>query len=223
MSMEYADATFAQVRETITRLQSPVPELSTLLALLAAPLASLSILPPRFRLHNTSPIPPNALNISRHIPPLQRALLEHVIPTWEPVLTQENSYELIEQYFCPDAMSFAIPAAGQLALYAYSTVLSLPINDYSVRLLAKLCKAYPVDVLHTIVHAKGASSSRHSISWEDCVRNVVAVPAKVANFMADRRDMPVELEQGKYFDDVSSRTECLIYAASSMQTKGLPL
>ena len=220
MSAEYTDATLAQVRDTIARLQSPIPDLSSLLILLAAPLASLGLLPPRFRKHNVSPISSDALNLARHIPPLQRALLEHVIPTWEPVLVQENSYELVEQYFCPDAMSFAIPAAGQLALYAYSSILSVSMNDYCVRLLAKLCRAYPVDVLYTIVHSRGGSSSRHSVTWEDCVRNVVAVPAKVANYMADRRGVPPELEHGRYFDDVSVRTEHLVHACSTTRSQG---
>ncbi|KAI0721524.1 telomere length regulation protein-domain-containing protein [Cerioporus squamosus] len=210
MSAEHADTTQAQIRETITRLQAPIPDLATLLPLIAAPLATMGLLPPRFRVYNTTPISTDASSIQRHIPALQRALLEHVIPTWEPALLQEGKYEMVEQYFCPDSISFASPAAGQLAMHAYSTLLSTPLRDYSVRLLAKLCRAYPVDVLH---------SGRRSITWEDCVQDVVSVPAKVANYMGGRSDIPSVLEHGTYFANVSMRTESLIYVSSAKKTQ----
>ncbi|TFK90973.1 telomeric DNA binding protein [Polyporus arcularius HHB13444] len=218
MSAEYADATQGQIRETIARLQSPIPDLAALLPLLAAPLATVGLLPPRFRVYNNTPITADASSIQRHISALQRALLEHVVPAWEPALLQEEKYELVEQYFCPDSISFASPAAGQLALYAYSTLLSIPLKDYSVRLLAKLCRSYPIDVLHSVMFSSiGTSvSGRHrSISWEDCVRDVVSVPAKVANYMAGRPDIPSVLEHGTYFANVSTRTETLIFVSSS--------
>ncbi|KAI0336269.1 telomeric DNA binding protein [Cubamyces sp. BRFM 1775] len=221
MSTEYHDATLAQIREVISRLQSPISDLQTLLSLLATPLASIGLLPPRFRNYEDSSIPPGAFNIPRHAPPLQRALLEHVLPTWERVLVQENAYTLIEQYFCPDAMSFASPSARQIALYAYSTILSTPLQDYSVHLLAKLVKGYPIDVLHSILlpHSSQVPSGRHSISWEDCVRNVVAVPAKVANYMGERRDIPPMLEHGPYYTDVSIRMEHLIFVSRTERSQ----
>ena len=223
MSSEFADATLEQIRDTISRLQSPIPDLATLLRLLAAPLASIGLLPPRFRQYDISPVSSAGFDVPRHISPLQRALLEHIIPTWEPSLLQEGRYELVEQYFCPDIMSFASPAAGQVALYAYTTILSMPLNDHSVRLLAKLCKAYPIDVLHAVLYpGVGASSviGRHSVSWEDCVRNIVAVPAKVANYTGGRSDTPPALEQGTYFNNVSVRTESLIHKCSTEKRRG---
>ncbi|CDO69030.1 hypothetical protein BN946_scf184834.g37 [Trametes cinnabarina] len=215
MSAEYYDANLAQIQEVISRLQSPIPDLPTLLTLLAAPLASIGLLPPRFRKYHTSPIHDEAFRLSRHAPLLQRALLENVIPTWEPVLVQENAYELVEQYFCPDAMSFASPLARQLALYAYSTILSTSLKDHAVSFLAKLVKGYPIDVLHDILfsQSKDGSLERHSITWEDCVRNVVAIPAKVANYAGQRHDLPSGLEYGPYFMDVSKRVEQLIFSA----------
>ncbi|KAI9067051.1 telomeric DNA binding protein [Trametes sanguinea] len=222
MSAEYHDAALAQIQEVIARLQSPVPDLPTLLALLSAPLASIGLLPPRFRTYNTSSVPGDAFNISRHAPLLQRALLENVIPTWEPVLVQEHAYELIEQYFCPDAISFASPSARQLALHAYSTILATSLQDSSLRLLAKLVKGYPVDVLHEILFSQSSDGSlgRHSITWEDCVRNVVAIPAKAANFSGERRrDLPSALEYGPYFTDVSKRVEQLLFRISNERSQ----
>ncbi|KAI0816063.1 hypothetical protein BC628DRAFT_1150836, partial [Trametes gibbosa] len=221
MSAEYNDATLAQIREVISRLQSPIPDLPTLLSLLTAPLASIGLLPPRFRVHDISPLPPHAFDVARHAPLLQRALLEHVIPTWEPALTKEDAYELVEQYFSPDSMSFASPAAKQVALCAYSTIVSTALQDYAVRILAKLVKAYPVDVLY-ISQFSGASSAahvRHAINWEDHVRNVVAVPTKVANFMGERRATPSSLEYGPYFADVSVRIERLVYTSRAERSQ----
>lgn len=220
MSADFSDASLTQIRETIARLQSPIPDLPTLLSLLATPLACLRLLPPRFRQYNVSQVTGEAFTVSRHIPPLQRALLEHVIPAWEPLLLQESSYELVEQYFCPDAMSFASPAAGQIALYAYSTLLSARLQDHAVRLLAKLCKAYPVDVLHSALFPVGGMSGRHTITWEDCVRDVMAVPTKVANYMGGRRDMPSALELGPYYANVSVRTETLIFNSCAKPSQG---
>ncbi|KAH9853981.1 telomeric DNA binding protein [Lenzites betulinus] len=221
MSAEYNDATLAQIREVISRLQAPIPDLPTLLSLLAAPLASIGLLPPRFRTHDVSPLPPHAFVIMRHAPLLQRALLEHIIPTWEPILLKEDAYALVEQYFCPDSMFFASPAAKQVALCAYSTLLSTALQDYSVRILAKLVKMYPIDVLYVNLFAKAdtATHGRHSISWEDHVHDVLAVPTKVANFMGERRDIPPILEYGPYLADVGVRIERLIYTSRTERSQ----
>ncbi|KAI0747877.1 telomeric DNA binding protein [Daedaleopsis nitida] len=221
MSSEYTDATFAQIRDTIARLQSSIQDLETLLPLLAAPLACLGLLPPRFGQYNISPLSSGQVDCARHIPLLQRALLEHIIPTWESILRQEHKYDLIEQYFCPDVISFASPAAGQVALYAYSTILSLQLRDASVSLLARLCKAYPIEVLHSVLYpstGRTVASPRHSVSWEDCVRNLIAIPTKVANYTEGKSTSHV-LEYGTYFADMCMRTEILIYTSSSRITQ----
>ncbi|KZT11519.1 uncharacterized protein LAESUDRAFT_740990 [Laetiporus sulphureus 93-53] len=217
MSAEYADATLAQIRDVIARLQSPIPDSTALLQLLAAPLACLSLLPPRFRRYDVSPLPKESFNIIRHVPLLQRALLEHVVPTWEQVLVQEDAFALVEQYFCPDAMSFGIPAAGQVAVLAYSTLLSSPVHEPSVRLLVRLSRAYPIDVLHTVVYAgrDKAGSGKQQITWEDCVRNVAALPGKVANVLGAQGAIPPELEYGTYVRNLSVRSESLIAALCS--------
>ncbi|TFY80842.1 hypothetical protein EWM64_g3170 [Hericium alpestre] len=49
-------------------------------------------------------LPPRAyaLSLPRHLPPIQRTLLEHIVPTWEPTLAEQNLTPLVEQYFVPD-------------------------------------------------------------------------------------------------------------------------
>jgi telomere length regulation protein len=148
-----------QIREVITRLQSPIPDLSTLLSLLCGPLDSLGLLPPQYRKFNSIPIPKGTLNLTRHVLPLQRVLLERVFPTWESILVEEKKLLLLTQFFCPDSFSFTSAAAGEIAVLAYSSILSLPLMDYSINLLARLSTEYPVDRLHAAVFSNHASES----------------------------------------------------------------
>jgi telomere length regulation protein len=221
MAVDLEDAQ-APVREIISRLRLPVPDVSTLLALLAGPLDRLNLLPPKFRQYNTSPIPHGALVSAKHIPTLQQAILEHVVPTWRDVLADEGVTLLLDQYFCPDAFSFASPAAGEVTSLAYSSILALPLTAYSVHLLARLTREYPIDRLYAAVFTKtGAQGGpRRSIAWEDCISSVVAVPAKVANALGGKADVPDVLEHATYFNNLSLRCEALVYSLSQ-GTKGV--
>ncbi|PSR88877.1 hypothetical protein PHLCEN_2v5026 [Hermanssonia centrifuga] len=195
-----ADTTFAQIKDIISRLQSPVRDLHSLLSLLAAPLASIKILPPQFITHNVSPSPALALSISKHFPPLQRALLQYILPTWEAALLEENSYSIVQQYFCPDLIFFSTANVTEIAILAYSTILSLPLTEYSARLLVQLTKTYPVDVLWSVVvQGKRRDADKQMVTWEDCIRNVCAVPGKAANVFGTKGDMPRELEHARDF------------------------
>ncbi|KAI0340651.1 hypothetical protein BDW22DRAFT_1360072 [Trametopsis cervina] len=215
MSQEYLDSTYAEIQDVISRLQSPVKDLSTLLGLLSSPLAALHLLPPRFHKYNSFPVPQQGISLPKHLPPLQRALLEHVLPAWEPILEEENAYDIALQYFSPDAFSFGQAVAKEIALHAYSTILSSPITRHSVRLLVHLAKSYPIDVLWTVAATgKGSKSSKHTITWEDCVRNVAAVPAKVANALGPTGTIPSSLEYGTYFNTLSRRCHILFNSLS---------
>lgn len=112
MSKEYLDSTYDQIRDVIHRLQSPIQDLPTLYGLLAAPLHHLKILPPRFHRYNAFTIPERGLSLAKHVPPIQRALLEHVLPAWATVLDEEDSYVLAQQYFVPDLFSFTVHLRG---------------------------------------------------------------------------------------------------------------
>ena len=78
------------VWETINRLHNAVQELPELLCLLTAPLETLGLLPPQYTRYNTNPLPAGSVRISKHLPPLQRVLLEHVIPVWESSLKEKH-------------------------------------------------------------------------------------------------------------------------------------
>ncbi|EKM55734.1 uncharacterized protein PHACADRAFT_121551 [Phanerochaete carnosa HHB-10118-sp] len=212
MSTEYNESTYNQVRELIARLQSPVQDLPTLLGFLAAPLSDLAILPPRYSKYNVTPLPARALSVPRHIPLLQRALLEHVLPAWGPVLDEEEYYDLVQQYFAPGVFLVSVSAAKHVALHAYASILSLPFTEHSIRLLTALVKTYPIDMLWSLTVIRqhtGGTFNKGTVSWEDCVRNVCAVPAKVANFLA-AEGVTTDLEPGPYCTNLSTRTEILI-------------
>lgn len=215
--------TGSQVRDAINKLQSPVPDLSTLLALISSLLDCIGLLPPHYKRYNTAPLHPGTFNTSRHLPPIQRALLEHVIPAWQPDLTREKLMSLLEQWFIPDAFSFASLAAGEVTVHAYSSILSLPFTPYSMDLLARLTKAYPLDRLHTTVFSRlnnDSSSRQTTLAWEDVVKSTLSVPARVANALEGKREIPEELEQGPYFANLSVRCEALLWKLSQDRTKG---
>ncbi|KAJ6513868.1 telomere length regulation protein-domain-containing protein [Mycena vitilis] len=203
-----------QVEEVVARLQTAVSDLSTVLSLLCSPLDCLGVLPPQFRQHNVEPLPPGTVKPSRHIPALQRAILLHIGPTWESALIENDAGPLLDQYFCPDAFSFTSAAAGDITVFAYSTILSLPLTDYSIRLLVKLSERYPIDRLHGAIFSHQALNPKRTLEWEDCVRNIASVPTRVANSLQGER-VPRQLEHGVYFTALCKRCECIIASLSA--------
>ncbi|KAG1756297.1 telomere length regulation protein-domain-containing protein [Suillus paluster] len=213
--------TFAQIKSVVDSLQYPITDLQILLSLLCRPLDSVGLLPPQWRRFNLEPLQgPRALDIAKAFPPLQRVLIEHVLPTWSTVLADEGHLPLADQYFCPDAFAFALSAAGNVVLCAYSTLLSSVLTEQSIRLLAKLSTQYPIDRLHTATFAGNDISARKSVRWDDCLRNVSAVPLKAANAVGTR-GLPLELELATYFNGLSTGTERLVFTLSSSPSQDM--
>lgn len=219
------DNALARVQDVIDQLQRPVPNLSTLLTLLSGPLDCLGLLPPQFRCYNLAHLPDGSINVYKHIPSIQRALLEHILPTWDTALAEKDVTLLLEQYFCPDSFSFASPVAGEIVLLAYSTITSQPLGMHAIHLLARLTTEYPLDRLHSAIFARKnpSRSSEQMLAWEDCVRNVVVVPGKVANAVPTNVDISPLLEHATYYNNVCIRCECLISSLSSKTFKGMYL
>lgn len=197
-------------RDVIKQLRLPIGDITTLLALLSAPLDCLGLLPPSLRKYNINPLLDDTTQVLRHIPTIQQAIIQYIFPIWEAALAKINATSILEQYFCPDSFSYALSSSGDVALFAYSTILSVPLSAYSIRLLERLTKEYPVDRLHRAIFS-GDSTSKKDMLWEDCIRNLAAVPAKVANF-AGTDPIPSSLEQGDYFTSLSVRCEALIFS-----------
>ncbi|KAF5358532.1 hypothetical protein D9756_001830 [Leucocoprinus leucothites] len=211
-----------QVKEIITRLQQPIQRLEILLSLLTAPLDNLSLLPPAFRKFNTNPLPSRSVNVRKHIPPIQRALLDHIYPTWDTVLRDHkpDATILLRQYFCPDTFVNVLPISGHLALSSYETLSAGRLSRDGIQLLGNLAHEYPIDRLWTTLFEeklppdqRESDAAVKNLTWEDCVRDVVSVPAKVANAVGSSgrgNDMPPILETGVYLNNMCKRVEVLV-------------
>ena len=208
------DDTLAQIRSVVDSLHSPITDLQTLLSLICRPLDCVGLLPPRWHKFNLEPFQRKpTVDIAKAFPHLQRVLIERILPTWSTVLVEEGHLPLVDQYFCPDSFSFALSAAGEVVLCAYSTLLSSVLTEESIRLLAKLSNQYPIDRLHTAAFSGDYSSVKKSLRWDDCLRNVFATPIKAANAV-EMRDLPAQLELATYFNDLSTGTERLVFTLS---------
>ncbi|KAG6919990.1 hypothetical protein DXG01_013339 [Tephrocybe rancida] len=214
------DDAHSLVRDVIDRLQRPVPDLSTLLSLLCSPLACLGLLPPQYRQFNSSPLPDGSVNIQRHLPALQRALLEYIAPTWDSLLAEEKASLLLDQFFCPDSFSFASSSAGDVAVVAYATITSQPLTQYAIHLLTRLASEYPVDRLHSAIFSNKINDEVvRMLAWEDCVRCVLVIPGKVSNTIAGKTDVPNQLEHGTYYNNVCMRAESLVFSLSKEKSR----
>jgi len=204
------------VQDLLNQLRAQIQDLPTLLTLITPPLSAINLLPPQFRSYNTRPL--GTFNLHKHIPQLQRAILTHVAPVWEEALVSEGANALLDQYFCPDSFSNAQPVAGEVAMLAYSTLMSSPsdaLTDYAIRILQRLVVEYPVDRLYTAVYSSSQKDKlMRGVLWEDCVKNICMVPGKVANARGTG-DVPPMLENGAYFNNLSIRCEVLIFSLSS--------
>ncbi|KAF8845019.1 hypothetical protein BDN67DRAFT_942632 [Paxillus ammoniavirescens] len=202
----------AILQDVLGQLQSNITSFQTLLPLLSLPLAKVGLLPPRFRNFNSLSNGDVTVDIPKVFPQIQRMLLESILPTWETTLEEEGCYALILQYFCPDASSNASSSAGKVALCAYSTILSSPLRQRSVDILLGLAKEYPIDRLFWVVCSIRDPAHR-SVCWDDCLRDVFAVPHKIANALQGH-GVPVDVGLPDYYNNLSVRTERLIYALS---------
>ncbi|KXN87756.1 DNA replication checkpoint protein tel2 [Leucoagaricus sp. SymC.cos] len=214
---------YDKVKNIIVQLQQPIDSLQILLSLLTAPLDNLGLLPPAFRSHNTTSLPPRSVNVRKHISPIQRALIEHIYPTWDTVLRDHkpDATALVKQYFCPDAFVNALPVSGHVALTAYETLLSSSFRRDSIQLLESLAREYPIDRLWTTLFEEKLPEDREkndaeiavkNLDWEDSVRDTMSVPAKVANAIGSSErgsDIPPLLENATYVNTVCKRVEVL--------------
>jgi telomere length regulation protein len=202
----------AVLQDVLSQLQTQITEFQTLLPLLCLPLARVNLLPPQFRRFNSLPSGDVTVDIARVFPLIQRALLESILPTWEAILEEEGCSALTLQYFCPDAFSNASSTASDVALCAYSIILSLPLHQRCVDLLLRLAKEYPIDRLfHAVSTIR--DPARRSVSWDDCLRNIFTVPTKIANALKGK-GVPTDLGLPHYYNDLCVRSEFLIHALS---------
>jgi telomere length regulation protein len=201
-------------------LQSPAHGISSILAVLTAASHATGLLPAAYNSYNVRPLS-TEVSISKHVPLIQRTLLEHVAPSWELPLRQSNNYLLLEQFFCPVNVPSHAPAT-EVALLAYSTILSSHFTEFSVRLLQRLSVEFPMDMLYEAIF-NGGSVVEKELIWENYVRNLLGVPSRVANAFGAglKGEIPRVLEQAFYINSLCIQCERLIADMSSRPINGV--
>lgn len=204
------------VKQILDSLQSPIPDLETLLNLLARPLDSIGLLQTRFQKYVSEKLPKGSFSIPKHLPVIQRALLQNILPSWDDALHEENALDIAGGFLCP------MPSSSQnailTALEAYTTILSTPFNTFSIRYLSELTRSYHIQLLFDGVFDSN-SPDIASIRWEDCVRAAISLPTKVANFCGYEHSVPGNLQYDTYVSNLCSHTEEIIWRLSSPGSK----
>lgn len=199
------------VKQILDALQSPISDLETLLILLARPLESIGLLQTRFQRHAAEKLPRGAFNIPKHLPVIQRALLQNILPSWESTLDEGGASGILDQFFCP------VPSTSQnavrTALEAYTTIFSIPFNAFSVRYLSQLTRSYPIKTLFDCIFGSNPPNIA-AICWEDCVRAVISVPTKIANFCRHEHPVPDNLQYDTYITDLCLYTGDIVWKLS---------
>lgn len=224
--MDSSEKPIQIIHDLASKLQTTdaITDILTLLTLLSLPLDFLGLLPPQFRIYidNGSAYPVSPLtehpfpdsSIRKYLPQIQRALITKVLPVWAKDLQENDAVLLVEQYFCPGSIHYPLPVAGQIAACAYATLLSFSESEYTVGLLQRLVREYPLDRLFWVAFGNEVGGElKRNFLWEDCVRDLCMVPVKVANAFASKtREIPSLLENASYLDNLSLRTEELIFS-----------
>ena len=163
------------IHSILNALQAPIPTLSALLPLLAAPLAALHILPPRFHRF----LPPGSkdagadidvnVNVPKHIPRLQSILLSHIVPVWldalrshsNPQAGEESLDDLLYQFFSPSLLASASQprVTNEIAIQAYLTLSSSKYDAFVVEVLRRLQTSYPLDGVHAALFSTSTPRS----------------------------------------------------------------
>ncbi|KAF9793253.1 telomere length regulation protein-domain-containing protein [Thelephora terrestris] len=201
------------VKHILDSLQSPISDLETLLNLLARPLESIGLLQTRFQNHVSEKLPKGSFNIPKHLPVIQRALLQSILPSWDSALRESNVIEIADQFLCPKSPTSQ--NAIRTALEAYTTILSIPFNTFSIQYLSRLASSYHIQILFDCLFDSNPQNIA-AIRWEDCVRTVISVPTKVANFCGHEHSVPGNLRYDAYVAELCSHTEAIVWALSSL-------
>ncbi|KAF9533360.1 telomere length regulation protein-domain-containing protein [Crepidotus variabilis] len=217
-----------EFQNILEQLKAPIPDLQTLLCLLSTLLEAYGLLPPKYRVFlHSSALGFVISSPSKTLPQIQHILLVNILPTWDILLNENDDQDLVDQFFVPNAFSNASFAAGNAALCAYGILLVIlsgkhgqPSVVHAVRLLERLMKEYPIDRMYNAASISASSKrdiARRDQQWEDCVKDLCMVPAKVANALlhVEGGSVPDVLENANYFSALSGRVEELVFSLSS--------
>ena len=206
------------IHDYLSRIASPIPDLTEVLSLLSAPLHALFLLPRNYEKYNTHPfkIAPENRDVAKRLPAIHSALLTHVLPVWYEQLVKDKHDVLVVQLFAPEP---GLHYAGVVALAAYSSLTSHPLQDFCMPIMETLVKRYPIDVVYHLIFGKfSAIDSRKQVgTWEEFVRCAASLPTKVSNWAGrgDGRAVPKVLEIGNYFRGMCVQAEELVVSTGA--------
>ncbi|KZT51597.1 hypothetical protein CALCODRAFT_124246 [Calocera cornea HHB12733] len=225
---------YTQLRQTREQLAAPIPDVDTLLRLLCLPLDLLGLLDTSLQRYGSSTQAPPQVRmviLVKWIPSLQSTILEHILVDWKDALVQEGCLEAtIAQYFVPRTASS--PEHALAALSAYDVLLNAisrhgTSKEYRIfpettlqfilDTLCRLSEQYSVDSLQRGVFEGGLDEDTQDLLWNDCVKNIVGAPTKIANYCGERgQRVPDPLLPVNYFGALSRGTEALLHRVSTM-------
>lgn len=171
------------LEDTWKQLQTDLPSAEILATILAPPLEYL-----RTHTSSLSASKSSAIYVDLHrlLPRIQELILQSIVPTWLHALDDKQASLLVD-YFCPPITESTQSHghASFIAAHGYCSLLSLPLTQYSILLLDKLVAQYSIDSCYHAIY--GANNNNIALSvkglfWEDCVKALLTLPAKVLNF-----------------------------------------
>jgi telomere length regulation protein len=175
-----AEAPSVNLRECLSQLQAPVHDLQTLTNLLASSLAAYTILPPHHQQFvETSTSSSRSQKVVRLIPQFQSAVLEQVLPNWEQTLEENDLIPLVQQWFCP--VNSSSEYAADVARYALSSILGVPLQQSTIAILERLLYHYPLSSIYCHFFPASGVLSTVAIDWDQYLKDIFSLPAKVAN------------------------------------------
>lgn len=198
------------IQQCANVLEQDVQEISVLLRALCTPLQALRSLPSKYQSHVDEQLHTASKVTDRHIYRIQSALLQRVLPTWEQELKDRSFLDIVDCWLSPplaESRSTALIVIG-----AYASLIVTPLNEAIIHRLARLFELHPIEVLHrhifTYIDQRGQSPQ---LRWDESIRAVFSIPAKVANAAAAQKfDVPAILEHGPFFTRIAASVECLI-------------
>lgn len=225
MSEDHESHSIESIKDLTLQLQNPISDLPHLLSLLVIPLESMGLLPPAYRSYLKNNEKSNfkkCFQLYKHLPLIQSAILNQIIPTWTSVFQEQRLDQLLIQYFSPEDTSLsAKETSGEVALCAYSTLLSCPLQSFTVNILQKLVDKFPINRIFSVIYSRssGIALHRRPIIWEDTVRVILSIPSKIANFNKNVSTSEV-LEYDYFFSKICLRLESIISSLSSNPESG---
>jgi len=188
------EALSMNLRECLSQLQGPIHDLPTLTNLLASSLAAYSILLPRYQqfVETSVPLPRNQKSV-RLIPQFQLAILDQVLPNWEQTLEENDLVPLVQQWFCP--VNSSSEYVTDVARHALSSILGVPLRQSTTTILERLLYHYPLSSIYCHLFPVTGALSIVAIDWDEHLKDIFSLPAKVANASGlGRTHIPEQLE-----------------------------